>query len=227
MKITQVLSVFLVGLTVLAWPGSAAVAHPHVWIDLKTEVIMDDQGRITGLRLDWTMDELYSTYVIEDMKLIPDVDEAKELAAMARVTQENLGEYNYFVRVKLGDEVQNFSVIDDMRAEVRDDLVWMGFTIGFDQPIDLSAGKLRYAVYDPTYYIEITYPADVDIKNLGATPISFSGGPQPDACQATVTRAEPTFETIALAASLDREDVAPVDLGDLFAEWVGIDCPAK
>ena len=45
--------------------AAPARAHPHAWIDLKTTVLFDDQGRVTGLRQRWVFDEVYSMFAID------------------------------------------------------------------------------------------------------------------------------------------------------------------
>lgn len=46
--------------------SAPAQAHPHVWIDLKTELVFSPGAEIEGLTFDWTFDELYTAFIIED-----------------------------------------------------------------------------------------------------------------------------------------------------------------
>jgi len=47
---------------------AAARAHPHGWIDIRTELLTDDEGRVTGLRQAWLFDELYSAFMLDDLE---------------------------------------------------------------------------------------------------------------------------------------------------------------
>ncbi|MBO6784440.1 MAG: DUF1007 family protein, partial [Alphaproteobacteria bacterium] len=51
----------LIGLFV-AGAAQPAHAHPHVWIDLRSQLVFDGDGRMQGLEIDWTFDELYSAF---------------------------------------------------------------------------------------------------------------------------------------------------------------------
>ena len=61
------LGIFVLALALFAGALPQHVrAHPHVWIDLKTQFEFNGEGRITGLQIDWTFDEFYSAFVIAD-----------------------------------------------------------------------------------------------------------------------------------------------------------------
>ena len=49
-------------LAVAASAGLArdAHAHPHVWATVRSEIILDANRQITGVRHAWTFDEMYS-----------------------------------------------------------------------------------------------------------------------------------------------------------------------
>ena len=60
------IAVLLVTLWVAATPLKA-VAHPHAWIDLRSKILFDDDGRMTGLELEWLFGDFYSAYVLQDV----------------------------------------------------------------------------------------------------------------------------------------------------------------
>ena len=43
-------------------------AHPHSWIDMVSRLQIDDQQRLTALRLSWLFDEFYSATVFDEAK---------------------------------------------------------------------------------------------------------------------------------------------------------------
>lgn len=214
-------------LATMVLSARTASAHPHVWIDLQTKVVLDASGKISGLKVIWKLDELYSAYVVEDLAREPDDAARKEgLAKLAADTEANLAEYDYFVRVLADKSNEALKIKEPMRVWVDDNHLWMDFMVGFDAPLDPQKQVIRYAVSDPSYYIEITYAPDVDIKKLGVDPIFIEAAAgTTSSCEYVVERAEPTFESMSLASSLDKDDSAPVGLGDIFAEWVQITCP--
>ncbi len=63
--------VCLAGQAALALP---AAAHPHIFVDTGIDVIFDDAGRATALRITWTYDEDYSLGIVRERGVDPDGD---------------------------------------------------------------------------------------------------------------------------------------------------------
>jgi ABC-type uncharacterized transport system substrate-binding protein len=40
--------------------GPPAAAHPHVWATVRSEIVLDANHQITGIRHHWTFDEFYT-----------------------------------------------------------------------------------------------------------------------------------------------------------------------
>ncbi|MEM6306159.1 MAG: DUF1007 family protein [Pseudomonadota bacterium] len=64
--------------------GTSAAAHPHIFVDAGLEVITDQEGRMTHVRVTWAYDALYSLLITEDYGMDQDGDavltEAEEAA---------------------------------------------------------------------------------------------------------------------------------------------------
>ena len=50
------------------------MAHPHIFIDTRYEVILNDRNEATALRIGWTYDDLYALLIFGDLSLDPDGD---------------------------------------------------------------------------------------------------------------------------------------------------------
>ena len=109
----------------------------------------------------------------------------------------------------------NLDTVVEYESELRNGRLWMRFVVPFSQPVDATASRLSYAVYDPTYYIEILHLKD-DV-------IAFRG-PAGGRCSGTVVPPNPTTETVMLAQALDRNAKPDNALGRLFAERVKVTC---
>ena len=196
---------------VLAQP---AAAHPHSWIDLRSTVVLDDQGAVTAIQVDWVFDEFYSTFVIEDIvRAGENIDTALQV-----LTQDNLKglrDFNYFTEIHADGKPVAFSDATDGSMRVFKDRLRMTFTIPLTEPVDPRKVLLEYAVYDPTYYIEILH------LNEGAITVA---DPTDGACSATLDTPTPDASWVSLAASLDQTAIAPDNLGKLFAEVVTVSC---
>lgn len=190
-------------------------AHPHAWIDLDTTAIFDDQGRFAGLEQTWLFGDFYSGYVLADIGSDDREVIIESLREVARQNLINLREYDYFTVFKVDDLTKSIVDAETFETGVIEGRIYLKFTTLLDEPVDPRAVSVRYAVYDPTYYIEILYAE-------GARPkLPATGAP---VCSVTVDRPEPTFDDLAYASSLDKTQTASVGLGDVFAEWATLTC---
>lgn len=44
-----------------------AIAHPHVWIDMRSDVVFNEDGLITGLNLSWSFDDGYTQMALDGL----------------------------------------------------------------------------------------------------------------------------------------------------------------
>ena len=208
---------FLIGLALtagVALSAREAVAHPHVWIDLRTTVEMDDQGRVSAIEQEWLFDPIYTAYVLGGLD--PQSDEArKALDDLLAESMSNLREYDYFMRVRADGERLT---LDDARrytAEMRGDRMLYRFTVPLGEPRNPRGHDLDVAVFDPTYYIEMLH--------LEGDVVAFQGG-KTSGCSGRIIQPAPDMNAIALAQALDKNATADDTLGAQFAETVIITC---
>ena len=100
-------------LLVSLWPG-VAVAHPHVWADMRSQLLVGDDGLITGARVEWTTDKAYARDALEIFKKLPDGNYSPE--DLAKLTQENLSalaDYGYFINFRFNGEKQKIGKAQD------------------------------------------------------------------------------------------------------------------
>lgn len=195
---------------------SPAKAHPHAWIDLKTKLIFNDEGKLTGLKVHWLFDDFYSIYTIE--VLDPDKDgkiNKKQVMELAKTNLQNLSEYNYFTEVKADNDIVKLGKVTEYDSTFADNRLSMTFTVPLVTPVDPKVKNISYAVFDPTYYIEVLHEKE--------SPVTFSDN-GPESCRTNLTEPSPTVEMMTLAASLDKTESAGDTLGKVFAQTVFLQC---
>jgi ABC-type uncharacterized transport system substrate-binding protein len=191
-----------------------ARAHPHAWIDLRTRVIMNDEGRLAALELEWLFDDFYTAYIAEEFA--EEGRPASEfLPEVASTNLANLAEYDYFTDVRLDGERLPLGEVSGAATGLREKRLWLRFEVPLVEPVDPDSGRLTFAVYDPTYYIEILY---LEGETIGFT------GPGAEACVGRIVPPNPSFEAIARASALDATESGGDGLGELFAETVVVEC---
>ena len=48
--------------------GSAAQAHPHVWVIMKSAVVYGPDGAVIGVRHAWAFDDMFSTFAVQGLE---------------------------------------------------------------------------------------------------------------------------------------------------------------
>ena len=48
----------------LILPGSAS-AHPHVWVQVTSQIVYDSEGKAAAVRHAWKFDDMYSAFAVE------------------------------------------------------------------------------------------------------------------------------------------------------------------
>src|SRR3954463_3568656 len=92
----------LLGLMMIPFLATGAWAHPHVWIDMRSDVVFDDNGLVTGVNVEWTFDDGYAQMALDGLDTDHDgVYSQDELAPLTKENMESLKDYNYFVHFRV------------------------------------------------------------------------------------------------------------------------------
>ena len=154
------------------WAG-AADAHPHVFVTAREQVLFDADGKVTGVRADWTFDDMYSSFVTQGLGTPGELLTRDQLAPLAKTNVESLAEFGYFTVAKLSGRALEFGApVDYWLDESPDKLVTLHFTLPLKAPAK-PAPALNVSVYDPTYFVDFRM-ADRDPVALVAAPSGCS-----------------------------------------------------
>ncbi len=187
----------------------AASAHPHIYIDTGLEVIFDDSGALTHIRVTWQYDELYSLLVTEDMGLDPDFDGELTTAEQARLTGFDMNwvaGFNGDLEAADGAQPLPLSGPIEPTATFADGRITTTHLRRVMTPVDFSE-PVVIKPYDPTYYTAY----DVTL------PIVITGS---DACRSRVKMPDITAGLSALRDQLSGLD-ANADPGDAGLPNIG------
>ncbi len=152
---------------VVAFPAQVH-AHPHVWVTGTVAFHMENAA-MARLTLHWQFDAFFSQVLMGDFDKNKDEKlDAEETAAMKTQVFGSLKEYGYFVHMKAAGAPVDIGSIEAFSAGLDKDkqLVFNFDVIPSTKP-DLRAGKLAFALFDPSIY--------VDIALEGETPVTFDG----------------------------------------------------
>lgn len=200
-------------------PFRPAFAHPHVWTDMTIEILFDEAGSVTGLRQTWLFDDYYTAYAVDGTDLDGDGSpDPIKLDEIMKVNMEHLKEYNYFTDATFKNEPLKLKPVTEMSSRMQGNRLEMSFVTAFDEPVTPEGSEFSYAIYDPTYYVEMLH-AETD------PPVTLTGAPEK--CTYRLIPPNPDPNAVAQAAMLDATVRGETGLGNFFAERVRLTCPAE
>jgi ABC-type uncharacterized transport system substrate-binding protein len=156
---------FLMPLLLGLSTATTVVAHPHVFIDTGLELIVDESGQLTHVRVIWEYDDLYSLLITEDMALDPDGDGVltpDEIAKLTGFDMQWIDGFNGDLVIENKDGLVALSGPQEPTASFGNGRITTTHLRALEQP--LAPGETAaIKPYDATYYTayEITRPVDV------------------------------------------------------------------
>lgn len=212
------LGALLAGLLCLTLAMPIARAHPHAWIDLRISVVFDEQDRVTALRQVWRIDPFYSLVLVEEMAEEAEGDTMEEkMTDIGNRMIDNLGPYDYFTEVRHGEQRVRGATVSEHRLQRNQGRLELHFTLNLETPLDPAAGTLHYAVFDPSYYIEILHDPDAAVTLQGAS----------ERCGLHIVQPRPDPAVVARAAALDAGQTGEPGLGRHFTERAEVRCDPR
>jgi len=197
--------------------GSPALAHPHVWVTMRSEVVYAPDGSITGIRQHWAFDDMFSAFAIQGLE---SKEKGKftreELAPLAKVNVESLKEFDYFTYAKAdGRKVPLGDALPDYWLDYDNSVLTLNFTLPFKAPV--KAKLLKVDMYDPTIFVDFEFAKDRPATLVGA----------PSGCKLDVVL--PREMTYAEGKALSEIPADQPNLtmawGERFANTILVNCP--
>ncbi|HEX2726028.1 MAG TPA: DUF1007 family protein [Beijerinckiaceae bacterium] len=168
-------------LPALLLAGAPALAHPHVWVTTKAELVFGADGKVTAVNHRWTFDAAYSAVVTQGLDKNKDGKlTADELQELAKVNTESLHEFDYFTMLKANGAKQAFNAPINPEMTFENGAV----TLSFQLPLRAPARNkmLALEVYDPTFFVAFSIAEGDDAVKLASAP---------QGCAKTITRPKP------------------------------------
>jgi ABC-type uncharacterized transport system substrate-binding protein len=198
--------------------GGPALAHPHVWVTVKSAVVYAPDGTITGIRHSWTFDDMFSAFATQGLdQKQKGVFTREELQPLAKVNVDSLKEYDYFTYAKANGKDAPF--VDPTEYHLEFDSKEAVLTLHFLLPLKtpVNAQALDLEIYDPTYF--------VDFALAKKDPVALAGAPS--TCKLNVGKPpEPSAEIVRKLAEIPADQqVQANSYGALFSNKIAVRCP--
>lgn len=212
---TKLLRLFAAALVTLAL-SAPALAHPHVWVTMKSELIYGPDGSITGVRHAWTFDDMFSVFATQGLETkVKGQFTREELAPLAEVNVTSLKEYDYFTYATVDGKKVPLVDPKDYWLEFKDSVLTLHFVLPLKTPVKAKA--LQLEVYDPSYFVDFAL-AEKDPVALVNAPAgcTASAGKPPELSFAEQGK--------RLSQAANPESL-PDNWGAQFANKIFVKCP--
>jgi ABC-type uncharacterized transport system substrate-binding protein len=195
--------------------SGVALAHPHVWVVMTSELAFAPDGAVTGVRHAWTFDDMFSTFATQGLaQKTKGAFTREELAPLAEVNMTSLKEFEYFTFGNLDGKKAAFGAPKDYWLDFKDNELTLHFTLPLAAPAKAKA--LSVEVYDPSYY--------VDFALAEKNPVALVGAPA--ACKLAVSKpGEPSAGQQRLGEAFFSDPTASGNWGAQYANRMKVTCP--
>lgn len=151
--------------------AAQADAHPHVWIAMRSDVVLNDKGEVSGIAVEWTFDDGYAQVALDGLDTNGDgVYSQSELEPLTLENLKSLKDYNYFVVprvdgkvVAIADPIEPGQIYSNGKLELH-------FTVPLSLPVDPHKVAFQYKVYDPEFFIAMDYVEQDPVGIQGTMP---------------------------------------------------------
>jgi ABC-type uncharacterized transport system substrate-binding protein len=212
---TRLFTLLVASAAWIAASAMPALAHPHVFVTMKSEIVYGADGTVAAVKHAWTFDDMFSTYAVQGLaSKEKGVYTREELAPLAEVNVTSLKEYEYFTNGKASGQKIEFADPKDYWLEFKDSVLVLHFTLPVKTPVKGQAAD--FEIYDPSYFIDFSF----DDKD----PVTLAGAPAP--CKLNV--AKPGDTASPQGKRLSESFFNNPDSGNFGAQYankIAIKCP--
>lgn len=195
-----------------------ALAHPHIFLDARLEVLAGDDGNLAELRNVWRFDEVFSSSVLLDFDKNSDLKlDAEELAELGEVMRASMEDFHYFTTISVNGTDIPVTKPGIIHVTYQNNQVMVIFAVKPSKPVKLH-GNLAFGIYDPSMYTAVNFPSDGDLKVEGK---GFA------ACTHKVVRPDPDeviSENKDTLTDAFFNDPTGTDMTKLFATRLEVTC---
>jgi ABC-type uncharacterized transport system substrate-binding protein len=183
--------------------AAPAAAHPHVFIEVKSEIVFDGAGKLAAVRHAWRFDEGYSAFATQGLDADGDGTlTVAELQPLAEINIESMVDYDYFTFVTAGEREIALAKPTEYWLQSDGGLLTLYFTVPLAEAAEIRSLPASVEVYDPTFFVAF------DFLESGAVDLVDA----PSGCRHDITRPEELDPAAAAALAEigpDQRDLPP------------------
>lgn len=205
---------------------TAALAHPHVFIDAGLALHYDAEGRLASVEVEWTYDAFYSMLILEDHGITPGGANltAAELAPLHGFDGD--WEPGFEGSLYLGVEGRRIALAPphSFTAALVDGRLVSRHVRPLAEPLPGEL-PLLVEVYDPEFYVDFSMPAAPVIRGRSDCGLDYRPGDSYAAADAYAAALRDALRReLGALADEGAEEMVRVDIGSVGADEVRVRC---
>jgi ABC-type uncharacterized transport system substrate-binding protein len=209
--------IIAVAVVVVLALAETAMAHPHVWVKMKSELIYASDGSITGIRHHWAFDDMFSAFATQGLdSKVKGQFTREELAPLAKVNIDSLREFKYFTYATAdGRKMPFVDPLPGYYLDFKNAILTLNFVLPFKKPV--KAKLIKIEIYDPTIFVDFEFAKE--------TPVRMEG--PPSGCKIDVVRPREITaqQSLSLGEQFFNSLSAQSNWGEQFANRILVVCP--
>ena len=203
--------------------AAPAGAHPHVWIEMRSDVVFNDQGQITAMNLMWTFDDAYAQMALDGLDANGDgVYSPTEIDPLTKENIASLKDYGFFTVMRYNGQKQEIGEVTQYGQIWSNEKLQLHMQVPLKSPVDPMKGEFSAKVYDPDFFIAMDYAKDEPVTVIGAMPKTCELVVKPVPTDAEIEATRAMLSTKGPEWKPENDE----DFGALFAQPVTVKCKA-
>lgn len=201
-----------------------AAAHPHIFIQAGVDLMINDQGQLTQIKVTWSYDSFYSLLLTSDLGMDKDGDgqlTAEEEAKLAGFDANWIEGFNGDLVARLGGQELKLSGPNEPTAQMIDGHIVSTHLRDVEGTPAIGGDPLSVKVFDWTYYTAYELTLPTQIKGHQGCDMTLI---EPN-IDAELSRMQTMLLGIDANADLEEADIP--FLGEAFATDILVTCPAS
>jgi ABC-type uncharacterized transport system substrate-binding protein len=203
--------------------AAPAGAHPHVWIEMRSDVVFNDQGQITAMNLMWTFDDGYAQMALDGLDTNGDgVYSPTELDPLTKENIASLKDYGFFTVMRYNGQKLELGEVTQYGQIWSNEKLQLHMQVPLKSPVDPMKGEFSAKVYDPDFFIAMDYAKDEPVTVIGTMPKNCELVVKPVPTDAEIEETRAMLSTKGPEWKPENDE----DFGALFAQPVIVACKA-
>ncbi len=139
---------------------NGVTAHPHVFVETELTFVFDQSG-VQKLKVVYHYNKMFTEELLDNFDENGNNQfEKEEIEEIRQKAFSNLVNFSYFIHITHGKTKIKHGEVSDFDVVLTDEGLYYSFTLNTAIPILKSPEKLKVALYEESYYIDVRYKSE-------------------------------------------------------------------